>query len=103
MEQQADQKKERAFTSKVIDSQMGKRLGVSDTGVENHKDGANYISPKTDDVESVNLCSNLSAVKKLFQQMRNSSISTMKQCRNVSGGGSGQYAQIWLNIDILAG
>ena len=33
----ADQKKDGTFTSKVIDSQMGKKLGVTDTGVDNSK------------------------------------------------------------------
>jgi len=32
IEQDADQKKERIFTSKVIDSQMGRKLGVVSSG-----------------------------------------------------------------------
>jgi hypothetical protein len=68
IEQEADQNKEKIFTSKVIDSQMGKKLGVTDTGVENHKvEGTKYISPKEDNVENFNLVCKLSAVKQVFQ------------------------------------
>lgn len=35
IEQDSDQKKEKIFTSNIIDSQMGKGLGVTDTGTEN--------------------------------------------------------------------
>lgn len=35
IEATANQKEEKIFTSRIIDSQMGKKLGVTDTGVEN--------------------------------------------------------------------
>ena len=35
IEATANQKEEKIFTSWIIDSQMGKKLGVTDTGVEN--------------------------------------------------------------------
>ena len=35
IEATANQKEERIFTSRIIDSQMGKKLGVTNTGVEN--------------------------------------------------------------------
>ena len=35
IESTANQKEEKIFTSRIIDSQMGKKLGVTDTGVEN--------------------------------------------------------------------
>ena len=48
----AKQKEEKIFTSRIIDSQMGKKLGVTDTGVENQKiEGTTYIPPKEDKVE----------------------------------------------------
>lgn len=63
------------FTSRVIDSQMGKKLGVTDTGVENQKiEGTTYVAPKEDDVEDVNLVCKMSCVRKLFQQLREKSI-----------------------------
>ena len=103
IEQDADQKKERIFTSKIIDSQMGKKLGVSDTGIENHKkEGTTYIAPKEDAVEDYNLVCKLSCVKKLFKEMREASLDTMKSCRCVSSAGPGPYPDIWCNIDTLA-
>ena len=35
IESTANQKEEKIFTSRIIDSQMGKKLGVTNTGVEN--------------------------------------------------------------------
>ena len=35
IEATANQKEEKIFTSRIIDAQMGKKLGVTDTGVEN--------------------------------------------------------------------
>ena len=35
IEATANQKEEKIFTSRIIDSQMGKKLGVTNTGVEN--------------------------------------------------------------------
>lgn len=46
---------------------MGKKLGVTDTGVENHEiEGTTHISPKEDIVESYLLIPKLSCVKALF-------------------------------------
>ena len=103
LEKKADQKSDRVFTSKVIDSQMGKKLGVTDTGVENQKiEGTTHIAPKEDDVEDVNLVCKMSCVKKLFQQLREKSLDAMKSCRCVASAGPGPYPQIWTNIDVLA-
>lgn len=103
LEKKADQKSDSVFTSKVIDSQMGKKLGVTDTGVENQKiEGTTYIAPKEDDVEDVNLVCKMSCVKKLFQQLREKSLDAMKSCRGVASAGPGPYPQIWTNIDVLA-
>ena len=78
LEQSADQKKDRVFTSSIIDSQMGKKLGVTDTGITNEKiEGTKYIPPKEDQVEDINLVCKLSCVKKLFQQLRDKSMETM--------------------------
>ncbi len=103
IEATADQKQEKIFTSKVIDSQMGKKLGVTDTGVENQKiEGTTYIPPKEDAVEKFTLVNKLSCVKSLFKTFREKSIATMKQGRCVSSSGPGPYPQIWTNIDTLA-
>ena len=103
LEQKADQKNDSVFTSKVIDSQMGKSLGVTDTGVENQKpEGTVYIAPKEDAVEDVNLVCKMSCVKKLFQQLREKSLDAMWACRCVSSAGPGPYPQIWTRIDDLA-
>ena len=103
IESTADQKKEKIFTSRVIDSQMGKKLGVTDTGVENHKiEGTKYIPPKEDAVEQYTLVNKLSCVKNLFRTFRENSIDTMKKCRCVSSSGPGDFPQIWTNIDVLA-
>ena len=76
------------FTSKVIDSQMGKKLGVTSTGVENHKvEGTKYKKPVEDNVENFVLSSKISNVKKLFKELREKSIETMKKCRCVSPSG----------------
>ena len=49
LEQKANQKEDKVFTSKIIDSQMGKKLGVTDAGVTNEKkEGTTYIAPKED-------------------------------------------------------
>lgn len=54
---------------------MGKKLGVVDTGIENHKiEGTTYKKPKEDDVENVTLKCKLSCVKTLFQQLREKSM-----------------------------
>ena len=104
IEQNADQKKEKIFTSKIIDSQMGKGLGVEDTGTENHEiKGTDYKAPDPDDVEKVKLTCKLSCVKKLFKELREKSLDAMKSCRCVSSSGPGPYPQIWTNIDVLAG
>lgn len=103
IEQDAAQDKEKIFTSKIIDSQMGKKLGVSNTGVENHKtEGTTYIAPKEDAVEQFTLTNKLSCVKKLFQELREKSLDTMKQCRCVAPCGPGPFPLIWCNIDTLA-
>lgn len=63
---------------------MGKKLGVTDTGVENHKvEGTTYVAPKEDNVESFNLVCKLSCVKKLFKELREKSLDAMKSCRCV--------------------
>ena len=90
IEQDSDQKKERIFTSKVIDSQMGEKLGVVNTGVENRKvEGTVYVAPRYDDVEDFRLVNKLSNVKKLFQELRYKSITALKQGKpsQASGGG----------------
>ena len=93
IESTADQNKEKIFTSRVIDSQMGKKLGVTDTGVENEKvEGTKYIAPKEDAVEDYTLSCKLSSVKSLFKEFREKAMETMKQCRKVSSSGSGTYA-----------
>ena len=103
LEKKADQTKDKTFTSKIIDSQMGKKLGVTDTGIENQKiEGTTYIPPKEDDVESVNLVNKLSCVKKLFQQLREKSLGAMKTSRCIGSAGPGPYPDIWNNIDVLA-
>lgn len=103
VQQKADQKKDKIFTSKIIDSQMGKKLGVKDTGKENHEvKGTKYVPPKEDDVEKFKLVDKLSCVKKLFQELREKSIESMKQLRGGQCCGSGPYPQIWTNIDVLA-
>ena len=103
IESTAKQKEEKIFTSRVIDSQMGKKLGVTDTGVENQKiEGTTYIAPKEDAVEQYNLMCKLSCVKNLFKTFREKSIETMKQCRGVSPAGPGPFPTIWCKIDELA-
>lgn len=103
IEATADQKKEKIFTSRIIDSQMGKKLGVTDTGVENQKiEGTKYIAPKEDDVEQFNLVCKLSCVKNLFKTFREKSLASMKSCRCVSPAGPGPFPQIWTQIDELA-
>lgn len=82
---------------------MGKKLGVTDTGVENHKiEGTKYIAPKEDDVEQFNLVCKLSCVKNLFKTFREKSLATMKSCRCVSPAVPGPFPQIWTQIDELA-
>ena len=103
IESSADQGMDKIFTSKVIDSQMGKKLGVTATGTENHEiEGTTYVPPKEDAVEQYNLVCKLSCVKNLFKQFREKSLETMKQCRCVSPSGGGPYPQIWTNIDVLS-
>ena len=103
IENEADKDKEKRFTSSVIDSQMGKKLGVTDTGTENHKiEGTVFKAPEPDDVENINLVQKLSAVKNLFQIMRDMSIDTMKQCREIKVCGSGPWPDIWCEIEELA-
>jgi hypothetical protein len=41
-------------------------------------------------------------VKKLFQQLRQQSLDSMKCCRCTSCSGPGPYPDIWTNIDVLA-
>ena len=103
IEKEADQTKEKIFTSNIIDSQMGKGLGVTDTGVENQKiEGTTYIAPKEDSVEDINLVCKMSCVKKLFQTLRETSLETMKSCRCTCAAGPGPYPTIWCHIDELA-
>ena len=103
IEQNADQKKEKIFTSKIIDSQMGKKLGVTSGGKENHEKGATkYKEPVPDNVEKYKLVDKLNAVKKLFKELREKSIKAMKQCRCVSCCGAGSFSDIWTRIDDLA-
>lgn len=103
VEQDADQNKEKIFTSKIIDSQMSKALGVTDSGIENNKvEGTTYIAPKQDDVEDFNIVCKLSCVKKLFKELREKSLDAMEACRGVSSAGPGPYPDIWTNIDVLA-
>ena len=71
---------------------MGKRLGVTSTGVENNQvEGSSFTMPREDDVEDYTLVKKLSNVKKLFQEMREKSLQSMQQQRGVSPGGSGPY------------
>lgn len=103
IEATANQKEEKIFTSKIIDSQMGKKLGVTDTGVENQKiEGTKYIQPKPDMVEQYNLVGKLSCVKNLFKTFREKSLEAMKSCRCVSVSGPGPFPIIWRHIDELA-
>lgn len=82
---------------------MGAALGVTDTGIENHKTEGTVTSPPTpDDVENINLVNKLSCVKKLFQELRLESLDAMKTSRCTSACGSGSYPDIWCNIDTLA-
>lgn len=67
LEQKADQDKDRVFTAKVIDSQMGKALGTTNTGTTNEKvDGTKFIEPKEDAVEEIRLTLYKSPVKEMF-------------------------------------
>ena len=103
IEQEADQKKEKIFTSKIIDSQMGKGLGVTDTGIENHKtEGTTFNPPKEDAVEDYKLVCKLSCVKKMFKTLRENSLDAMETSRCVCSAGPGPYPDIWCNIDTLA-
>lgn len=102
LEQNADQKKDKVFTSSVIDSQMGKKLGITTTGLTTEKPASVYTAPKEDQVEDINLVCKLSCVKKLFQQLRNKSMETMKSCRCVSPSAPGPFPLIWTKIDELA-
>ena len=103
LEQNADQTKDKVFTSKIIDSTMGKKLGVTDTGIENHKiEGTKYIPPKPDMVEYVILMEKLSPVKKLFQQLREKSMDALKEFRFPKFAGPGPFPDIWTNISDLA-
>ena len=104
LEKKADQKKDVVFTSKVIDATMGKKLGVTDTGITNEKkEGTKYIKPKEDDVEDFKLICKLSAIKSLFKEFRQKAIdSGLKSCRCVSPSAPGPYQNIWSKIDELA-
>lgn len=91
------------FTSKVIDTTMGEKLGVTKTGTENHKiEGTVTRPPKPDDVETINLVCKMGCVKKLFKQLREQSLETLNRCRCVSSSGPGPFPLIWTNIDVLA-
>lgn len=83
---------------------MGKKLGVTDTGVENQKtEGTKFIKPKEDVVENYTLISKLSCVKKLFQQFRETAMkSGWDACKCCSSSGPGPYPLIWTNIDTFA-
>ena len=75
---------------------MGKKLGVTNTGTTNDKvEGTKPIAPKPDDVEKINLVCKLSCVKKLFKELREKSLETLKSCRCVSSAGPGPYPDIW--------
>lgn len=50
----------------------------------------------------MNLVCKLSNVKKLFKQLRDKSIETMKKCRCVNPTPCDQYTKIWKDIDTLA-
>ena len=103
IESTANQKEEKIFTSRIIDSQMGKKLGVTDTGVENQKiEGTKYIQPKEDDVENYTLLNKLSCVKNLCQTFREVSIENMKTQRSAYVTGDRDYPMIWQHIDELA-
>ena len=81
---------------------MGKKLGVTATGLTTEKTASVYVAPKEDQVEDINLVCKLSCVKKLFQQLRDKSMETMKSGRCVSPAGPGPFYQIWTKIDDLA-
>lgn len=83
---------------------MGKKLGVSATGVENNKtNGTTYKSMKYDSIEDVDLVDKTSCVKKKYQQLRNSSLNDgLKKCKCVQSSGPGPYWDIWNNIDVFA-
>ena len=115
IEQDSDQSKNRIFTSSIIDSQMGASLGVTSTGIENHKlgvidseldnqkiEGSYTQPPEADDVEKENFSQKLSCVKKLFQELRLASLAAMETSRCTSPSGGGSYSDIWSNIDTLA-
>lgn len=129
LEQSAKQAADGVFTSKVIDSQMGKKLGVVDTGIENYmtnlkvekevydkekddivykgdmfetKEGTKYAEPKADEVESVKIGPMLSPVKTLFKELRKNSIEQLKKRRQLNEADADQYPEIWKNIDKLA-
>lgn len=103
IEQDSDQNKQKIFTSKIIDSQMGEKLGVTNTGTTNEKpEGTTYIPPKEDAVESYNLVPKLSKIKEMFQEMREKSLEAMKTPRCVACCGAGPYPDIWCKIEELA-
>lgn len=70
---------------------------------EEPDDGTKYVYPSPDEVEFVNFVENVSAVKKLFKELRDKSMEALESCRPVSSGGGGAYARIWTTIDTLAG
>lgn len=81
---------------------MEKKLGVTKSGVSNHKEPNVFIPPKEDDVESINLQCKLSCVKKLFDQLRCKALDSLKSCRCVCPSGPGPFPLIWTRIDDLA-
>ena len=103
IESQSDKDKQKIFTSKIIDSQMGEKLGVTNTGTTNEKiEGTVFKPPKEDNVEKYTLQEKLSAVKELFQQLREKSLEAMYECRVVSPCGAGPWTDIWTRIPELA-
>lgn len=59
---------------------MGKKLGVKDTGKENHEvNGQKYKKPDDDKVEQFSLQEKLSSVKKLFKEFREKANERMKK------------------------
>ena len=103
LEQDTNQKKDRVFTPKVIDSQMGKKLGVTDTGTTNEKvENTRFIEIKYDETEYTFLFEQMSEVKAVFQSLREQALDSMKESRKVNNQSSSDYPNIWTQIDTLA-
>lgn len=103
LEKTAKQEKDRAFTAKVIDSQMGTALGTTNTGTTNEKtDGTKFIEPKEDEVEKFRMMVVNSPVLTMFQELREKALEKLKAEKEVENTDADEYPNIWKNIDVLA-